>query len=132
MFSPKYAKLDALFSEFVRKRAIKLTGGCERCLSSKFDIQKENGEIYPAFKQLQCSHFIGRSRSSVRFDPDNACGLCGACHLYLTAHPLEHTEFFKQRLGRNFDLLMARMRIIGIDQKAIELYLKEQLKLLEE
>jgi len=132
MVSKKYAKLDALFSEYIRRRAIQRVGGCERCLTHKYDIQKEDSSIFPAYKQLQCSHFIGRSRSSVRFDPDNACGLCGACHLYLTAHPLEHTEFFKQRLGRNFDLLMARMRIIGIDQKAIELYLKEQLKLLEE
>ena len=31
-------------------------------------------------KKLQCSHFIGRSRKSTRFDPDNCITLCWLHH----------------------------------------------------
>ena len=125
-----YQQLDSLFSEYIRKRAIRVIGGCERCLTQKVDIQKDNGDIFPGWKQLQCSHFIGRSKKSTRFDEDNAIGICGACHLYLTAHPLEHIEFFKARLGQDgFDLLYARSQETGrIDRAAIKLWLKQELE----
>ncbi len=104
-------RLDDLFSQFVRRRAIKRAGGCEKCLRPKTDIQKENGDIFPAWKQLQCSHYEGRSSKVVRFDESNAAGLCGNCHIYLEHHPHEHTEWFKEYLGeREFDLLTARAR----------------------
>jgi len=93
--------------------------GCERCLQGKTD-----------YKQLQCSHFIGRGKKSVRWDEDNAAGLCMGCHTYFTAHPLEHVEWFKARLGDKFDLLLARTRTPAkfIDRSAIELYLKEKIR----
>jgi len=131
MLNKRYAELDKLFSEFIRKRAMVESGGCQRCLTQKRDIVKDNGELYPAYKQLQCSHFIGRSRKSVRFDESNAIGVCGACHLYLTAHPLEHVEFFKNKLGeRAFDLLQARARTSAkyLDKEAIGLYLKAKIE----
>ena len=122
-------KLDVLFSEYIRKRAIAEDGGCQRCLSPKYDIVKDNGDTFPAWRQLQCSHFMGRSKRSVRLDADNAVGLCGACHIYFTAHPLEHIEFFKQRLGEQFDMLQHRARILEkIDREAIKLYLQEKIR----
>lgn len=122
--------LDALFSEYIRKRAIARVGGCERCLTPKFDIQKDNGDVFPAWKQLQCSHFHGRAKKSTRFDEDNCIGICGACHLYLTAHPLEHVEFFKQRFGGDkFDMLNSRMRDIQKpDKELLTLYYKQKLE----
>ena len=127
MLSKRYAALDDLFSECIRKRAMARVGGCERCLTPKHDIQKRDGSISPAWKQLQCSHFWGRSQHSTRWDFDNAEGLCGACHMYFHAHPLEHTEWVKQRLGeRAFDMLNARRRGISKpDREAIRLYLKD-------
>jgi len=115
--------LDELFSEFIRKRAIKRVGGCERCLAPKTD-----------YKQLQCSHFFGRAKKSVRWDEDNAVALCMGCHAYFTAHPLEHIEWFKARLGDKFNLLRARARTPAryIDKEAIRLYLKAKIKELEE
>ncbi len=96
----KLDPLDKLFSEFIRRRAIQRVGGCERCLTGK-----------TSYKQLQCSHFHGRARRSVRWDESNAAGLCPGCHMYLTAHPLEHVEWFKQYIGEvEFDLLQSRMR----------------------
>ena len=129
----KITKLDTLFSEFIRKRANQRTGGCERCLTPKYDTTKENGKIFPAYKQLQCSHFWGRAKKVVRYDEDNAVGLCGACHLYLTAHPKEHSRWFEEHLGQPaFDLLEARAHIPQkIDEKLLEIYLKAKIKEIE-
>ena len=125
--------LDKLVSEYIRRRALQRVCGCERCLTPKYDIVKDNGEIYPAWNQLQCSHFHGRAKKSTRYDEDNLAGLCGACHMYLTAHPLEHVEWFKNHLGQEaFDLLNSRMRIPGKpDKAALMLYYKDKLKELE-
>lgn len=111
----KRDKLDALFSEFIRKRA---GGVCERCYG-----------LYE-WKRLQCSHFWGRAKKSVRFDPDNAAALCAGCHMYFTAHPKEHYDFFLKRLGqRDFDLLEVRAsRPHKIDRSAMEVYLRVLLK----
>ena len=130
----KIDPLDTLCSQYVRMRAIKLVGGCERCLCQKCDIVKDNGDVYPAWKRLQASHFISRSNRAVRYDPDNLVGLCFGCHQYLGSHPLEHVEFFKSRLGDKFDLLLARSRMSSkdIDKAALELYLKDKIKDLEE
>lgn len=129
----KTTKLDTLFSEYVRKRAIARVGGCERCLTPKHDKEKEDGSTFPAWKQLQCSHFHGRAKQVVRYDEDNAAGLCAGCHMYFTSHPLEHLEWFKQQLGEEkFDMLNSRMRDMSkVDKAVIEIYLKVKLKKLE-
>jgi len=100
----------------VRKRS---GGYCERC-----------GKYY-GWKKLQCSHFFGRARRSVRWDEDNACALDFGCHQYFTAHPLEHTEWFMNRLGEDkFNMLLSRMRNTHPkpDKKLIEIYLRERIK----
>ena len=110
--------LDTLFSKFIRLRAIKAVHGCERCLTWKVD-----------YKGLQCSHFHGRAQKSTRWDEDNGAGLCFGCHQYLGSHPLEHTEWFKERLGDKFDLLQVRARTPArfIDKAAIKMYLKAKI-----
>ena len=130
----KITALDRLFSEFIRKRAIQRVGGCERCGHPKYDIQKDDGSIFPAWKQLQCSHYIGRQVKAVRYDEDNAAGLCGACHMYFEAHPDEHEAFYVNRLGRDgFDMLKKReqMPTRYVDENAIRVYLKAKIKELE-
>ena len=119
----KLDPLDRLFSEYIRKCAILRVGGCERCLNSKL-----------SWKELQCSHFFGRGQKSVRYDTDNACGLCFGCHIYFGSHPLEHTEWFRNRLGDGFDLLLARARVPAryIDKEAIRLYLEAKIEGLDE
>ena len=110
--------LDTLFSLYIRIRAMKRVGGCERCLKKK-----------TSYKQLQCSHFFGRAKKSLRWDEDNAAGLCFGCHQYLGSHPLEHTKWFEEYLGEaKFTLLQARERIIQKpDREAITLYLKDKI-----
>jgi len=101
--------LDTLFSEYIRKRAMARVHGCERCFAGKTD-----------YKQLQCSHFIGRTTKAVRWDEDNAAGLCPGCHIYLEHHPLEHVQWFKNYLGEtDFNLLQARQRVRQKPDKAV-------------
>ena len=125
----KLNPLDILFSQYIRMRAIRRVGGCERCLTPKFDKIKEDGTVSPAYKQLQCSHFIGRSRRAVRWDADNAAGICAGCHMYLTAHPAEHVRWFMEYVGeQRVDYLMARNRNRDKpDIQAITIYIKTKI-----
>lgn len=109
----KINPLDKLFSEFIRKRAV-LTGGCECCGKDA------------RWQDLQCSHFIGRRKQATRYDPDNACGLCFSCHLYLGEHPYEHTAFFTKRLGSEGleRLVIKGNTVTKLDKEAVKEYLK--------
>ena len=115
----KIDKLDRLFSQYVRMGA---GNHCERC------------GHWAEFGRLQCSHFFGRAKKSVRYDEENAAGLCFGCHQYLGSHPFEHTVWFQERLGEDrFLLLRARADTpCKPDREAIELYLKEKIKELED
>lgn len=127
----KLDPLDILFSEFIRRRAIKRVGGCERCLTPKFDVVKDDGTIFPAWKSLQDSHFWGRTDKSTRWDSENSAGLCGGCHLYLEHHPHEHDTWFRQHLGETeFALLEARHRITypKPDKKLLTIYYQQKIK----
>ena len=93
----KVTAADKWFSLCVRER---VNYTCERC-----------GTFAPPDlrKRLDCSHFHGRGKWSVRFDPENCFALCMGCHLYVTANPIEHTEWVRQRLGPyRFDALRER------------------------
>jgi hypothetical protein len=122
--------LDELFSEFIRKRAIRRSGGCEYCGSQVIDRQKENGDTLPAWRQLQCSHFIGRGNHKVRWDEMNAFGSCGGCHLKMEHDPVSHVEFFKKTYGETeYELLTARAQMRGkVDKPGLILYYREKLK----
>ena len=130
----KHDPLDDLFSECMRRRALVRVGGCERCLSKKYDTTREDGSTRPAYMQLQCSHFIGRTTKVVRWDEDNAAGLCGACHMYLEHHPDEHQAWFLAHLGQDkYDMLLARRRQAHRpDHEALGIYYKMQIMLLKE
>lgn len=108
--------LDRLFSEYIRKRSA--GGCCERC-----------GKFY-GWEKLQCAHFHGRRKKSVRWDEDNACALCFGCHSYLDSQPMEKVEFFKERLGKEkFQHLNIRAGMIQKpDKVAIEIYLRTKIK----
>jgi len=118
----KLSYLDKLFSEFIRKRAMKNAGGCQRCKMPKL-----------SHKNLQACHFHGRRKRSIRFDEDNAAGLCAGCHMYLDSQPIEKIEFFRNLLGQEaFDKLNTRAQFRHkVDEAATILYLREKLKELE-
>ena len=62
---------------------------------------------------LHCSHYYGRGRYSVRFDPDNAVALCYGCHRHVGSNPSDHLDFIRERLGPDkFRELTQRRNII--------------------
>ncbi len=83
---------------------------------------------------LDCSHFYTRSFKSTRFDPDNAACFCKRCHDYMGKHPAEHDAWFLKRLGqKRFDLLTLRANTPQkVDEKLIEMWLKKEIKKLED
>ena len=112
-------KLDNLFSEYVRRRALQSVHGCERCLTGKTD-----------YHQLDCAHMFSRNKRSTRWDIDNAAGLCSGCHRFLDDNAYEKVEFFKKRLGdKAFKYLFARAsRPAKVNAAAIRLFLQQKLK----
>ncbi len=111
--------LDVVFSEFIRRRAIVRSGGCERCLAPK-----------DSWQELQCCHCHGRGRKSVRWDEDNAIGGCFGCHRVLDSQLTEKEDLFKRLLGDGYDLLKSRMRNTWPkpDKEALMIYYREKLK----
>ena len=113
---------------------MRTVGGCERCLAQKVDTVKDNGEIFPAWKHLDCAHYHPRTKRSTRWDTDNACGLCSGCHRYIDNDADAKVAFFLEKLGQDKkDILAGRMRQTHPkpDKVLIELYLKEKIRGLE-
>ena len=123
----RITKEDRLFSEFIRKRAIIRVGGCERCLAQKCDVQKDNGDILPAWKLLDCAHLISRIHHGTAWDPDNALGLCSGCHLFFDREHGYHELFSIEKVGLQIyqQLLIRRDGIHHIDHAAVRLYLRK-------
>jgi hypothetical protein len=113
----KLGPADKLFSKYIRTR----DKGCVFQINC-FGMQD--------FSELQCCHFWGRARKSVRYDPQNADSGCPACHQYLHAHPEFHKEFKLKQLGQNdYDLLELRAQTpnYSFDEKLAVIYCKQLL-----
>lgn len=93
---------DSVFSQYIRTRD---NWTCQRC-----KMQYE-----PPTKALQCSHFFGRGRESVRFDPDNCIALCHGCHRFWEKEDREaYRDYMIEWLGQEkFDALTIRQRLPG-------------------
>ncbi len=116
----KLKKRDIAFSQLVRMRA---NWTCERC-GKHYGEGRRQG--------LDCSHFFGRSRRSVRFHPLNAASHCRGCHSYLGANPIEFREWIKKYLGEpKYTVLVhlanARMRFSKAILEDVYQHLKSEL-----
>lgn len=119
------ARLDALYREYIRKRAMLRAGGCERCGATKL-----------SYKDLDTAHCHGRNKRIVRWDERNSAGLCGGCHRYIDSQITAKEELFRRLLGdTQYEILyvLAEMttRQSPIDYKLTELYLRQKIKELE-
>lgn len=115
----KIDRADKAFSEFIRRRDTKCVR-CHKLGSGKWRITG-----------LQCSHFYGRSKESVRFDEVNADCLCFGCHQYWGSTDREaYREFKLKQLGKKgFELLMLRANTYQKrDRKLAYIYWAERLK----
>ena len=96
MGAVKIRESDRLFSRCVRERSGWV---CERC-----GAQHQEGS-----QGLHCSHFHGRGKWALRFDPNNCFALCYGCHSYVGGHPTEHLAFATGKLGQGMiDLLQEK------------------------
>ena len=88
----KRTPADIAFSQCIRERS---GWTCERC-----------GISYPDNSAgLQCAHIFGRANKAVRLEPLNAVSLCGGCHMYFTANPMNFAIFVKDKLGDSYGVL---------------------------
>ena len=114
--------LDQLYRDYIRMRAMKRVGGCERCHTRKRD-----------YHELQAAHLHTRGGHTTRWDIRNGVGLCGGCHLYIDAHEQEKIDFGIQILGvEEYESLyvLAHMttKQSPVDLKLTEIILRELLK----
>lgn len=96
----KRDQADIWFSKCIRARN---NWSCE-CCSKQYD-QSSTG--------LHCAHIYGRANKSTRWDADNACSLCYACHQRFTSHPIDFHEWLRDHMGEgHMDILREKRRAI--------------------
>ena len=116
------AMLDDLYREYIRKRAMKLAGGCQRCHQPQLQ-----------YLDLQTAHCHGSAKRTTRWDVRNSAGLCGGCHRTIDAYIGEKELLFRRILGdEEYECLyvLANMnsKQSPVDHKLIEIQLRELLK----
>jgi hypothetical protein len=120
-------RLDDLWSEYIRKRAMYRVQACERCHHPKLD-----------WHDLQAAHCFGRGQWETRWDIQNGAGLCGGCHRYIDRNPDAKFALFRDLIGdpKDFEMLFVRANISTkrspTDYAAIEIGLKALLRQLDE
>lgn len=116
----KQRPVDKLFSNYIRARA---KWKCEYCGK----VCRIDGEW---IARLEASHYIGRRKESVRFDPDNVHALCFTCHKTLGGYTRDENGkydlWMKEKLGDRYRALVIRANITGKkDDFMTKLYIKE-------
>jgi len=113
--SKQIAKLDVLFSQYIRGKA---NNKCEYC-----------GKGKPM--QLQCHHgVVHRKYMNTRYEEDNCACVCVSCHWYLGNFPRINSEFFKKRIGSD---RMEQLEVLARTRTKIDLdAVEERLRSLKE
>jgi hypothetical protein len=121
----KIKAADSWFSKCVREAA---NWTCQKCGTQH--QRKSRG--------LECSHYHGRGKWSVRFDPDNCLALCTACHFLVGGNPELHTELFRSLRGEGLmSILREKVNDLSLgrqakrEEKQISKHYRELLKVLE-
>lgn len=97
------AKLDTLFSQFIRQRGADETGMTE-CYTC--GVRKH-------YKELQCGHFCPRQYLSLRYDETNCQTQCYACNMLYNGQPSAFAVHLKKDYGDDIvERLEARRREI--------------------
>lgn len=114
-------KADQAFSQYVRLRDME----CRRCHSPV----RLNDKGLPVSHTM--SHYFGRAKESVRFDPENGDTLCMPCHRIWASDDREtYREFKIKQLGqKGYDALCIRANNYAKkDRKMAYLVCKQLLK----
>jgi hypothetical protein len=108
------AKLDMMWSDYIRLRAMKTTGGCQRCLAPK-----------ESFLRLQAAHLFSRTDRTTKWDIRAGAGLCGGCHMWIDNHDEDKIAFAKQILGEEEYERLYVLSHMTTKQSPVDLTLKE-------
>lgn len=116
----KIDKADATFSKYIRIR----DKACVRC-RRRGEMNKDGLTI----NGLQASHYFGRAKESVRFDPDNVDALCMGCHQEWGSNNREAYRDFKiKQLGeQGFKLLQIQANTYKKKDRAMALIIAKKL-----
>jgi hypothetical protein len=82
-------KLDAVFSEYVRRRDTLDNGLVQCCSCGK----------YFHWKNMDCGHFVSRRVNSVRFDERNTGPQCRSCNRFHHGMAAGFALYIKKRYG---------------------------------
>jgi hypothetical protein len=74
------AKLDTVFSEYIRLRDSDQNGIC-KCITC--------GE-YKHWREIDCGHFISRDHHGVRWEEENCHAQCQSCNRFKSGKQFEH------------------------------------------
>jgi hypothetical protein len=98
------AKLDKLFSEYIRKRDSDHRGLC-KCISC--------GKEAPAFGgSMHAGHLFSRRFLSIRYDPKNVNSQCSYCNTFLNGNQIKAARGVERKWGKGtVDDLESRMHI---------------------
>ena len=116
-------RLNDLWSEYIRKRAMLRVHGCERCKSWR-----------SSWKELQAAHCFGRANHTTAWDIENGAGLCGGCHTYIDKNEDAKFALFRELIGnsKDFEMLYFRHKLttkqLPVDFKLVEIQLKALIK----
>ena len=92
-------KLDAIFSEFIRKRDILKNPICPLCKTRPISC---------------CFHWVTRAHHKTRWDADNAIGACDGCNYRyeFDPHPMIE-QFIRERGLATYERLVQKSRGIA-------------------
>ena len=98
------AKLDKLFSEYIRKRDSDHRGMC-KCISC--------GKEAPAFGgSMHAGYLFSRRYLSIRYDPKNVNSQCSYCNTFLNGNQIKAARGVERKWGKGtVDDLESRMHI---------------------
>lgn len=89
--STAVAKLDKVFSEFIRLRDSKRFGfRAFQCISC--------GKV-KSYEQADCGHYYSRRKMSTRFDEDNCHAECRHCNRFSADHLIGYRDNLRKKIG---------------------------------
>ncbi len=107
-------KLDAAFSQYIRHRD-SVDGICTCCTC---------GTRKP-IKEMQCGHFISRSKYATRWDEDNCAAQCVGCNMFKQGEQYKFSIYIDQKhYAGKADEILQRSRAT---QKFTEYELEEMI-----
>lgn len=83
------AKLDRIFSQYIRLRDCNSNGYC-KCISCGRFVH---------VSQIDCGHFMSRRHMATRFDEDNCSGECKYCNRFDASHLVGYQRNLELKIG---------------------------------